>query len=359
MAEAMTWKCPNCGGGLIFDPETQKFHCQYCLSDFDREELETPEPDDSSGEPEMDGRTEDPMADGGAEEPEAAVYLCPSCGAELVTDGTTAAAFCFYCHNPVILQGRLEGAYRPDYVIPFTVRKEWARQIFLDWLRKKRFVPKSFYDEKQLETMTGVYFPYWLYSCRADGTLEAEGTKLRIWTTGNLRYTETSRYQVSRKGQMQVEHVPRNALKKADRRLAEGVMPYRTEKMQPFSMEYLSGFYAEKWDMGREQFEPEVEAEVRAFAADQLKESVSGYHSLKTTKESVQLSDPQWSYALLTVWTLTYKDKKTGTIYYFACNGQTGKVCGRLPLDRKKLGLFFLEIFLPVAAFLLLAGYLI
>ena len=343
----------------MFDPETQKFHCQYCLSDFDREELEAPEPDDSPGEPETGGKSGEPEAGGSTEEPEAAVYLCPSCGAELVTDSTTAAAFCFYCHNPVILQGRLEGAYRPDYVIPFTVRKEWARQIFLDWLQKKRFVPKSFYDEKQLETMTGVYFPYWLYSCRADGTLEAEGTKLRVWTTGNLRYTETSRYQVSRKGQMQVEHVPRNALKKADRRLAEGVMPYRTEKMQPFSMEYLSGFYAEKWDMGREQFEPEVEAEVRAFAADQLKESVSGYHSLKTTKESVQLSDPQWSYALLPVWTLTYKDKKTGTIYYFACNGQTGKVCGRLPLDRKKLGLFFLEIFLPVAAFLLLAGYLI
>ncbi len=55
-------------------------------------------------------------------EKEAVVYTCPSCGAEIVTDETTAASFCFYCQNPVILQGRLNGKYHPDYVIPFALR---------------------------------------------------------------------------------------------------------------------------------------------------------------------------------------------------------------------------------------------
>ena len=34
---------------------------------------------------------------------DALVYICPSCGAEVVTDATTAATFCYYCHNPVVL----------------------------------------------------------------------------------------------------------------------------------------------------------------------------------------------------------------------------------------------------------------
>ena len=37
---AITYKCPNCGGGLIFDPETQKYGCEYCRSQFSQEELE-------------------------------------------------------------------------------------------------------------------------------------------------------------------------------------------------------------------------------------------------------------------------------------------------------------------------------
>ena len=35
----VTYKCPNCGGGLIFDPESQSFACEYCISSFTEEEL--------------------------------------------------------------------------------------------------------------------------------------------------------------------------------------------------------------------------------------------------------------------------------------------------------------------------------
>ena len=43
---AVTWKCPNCGGGLTFDPDSQKFECEYCLSQFGKEELERIAPDE-------------------------------------------------------------------------------------------------------------------------------------------------------------------------------------------------------------------------------------------------------------------------------------------------------------------------
>lgn len=395
----ITFKCPNCGGGLQFDPASQKYKCEYCLSLFSQEELQnlqamqnTQNVQDMQNTQNMQNlqamqdtqnlqamQNEQAMQDmqneqgeaGGKQTADAAgrpkgasaqavIYTCPSCGAEIVTDETTAATFCFYCHNPVVLEGRLDGAYEPDYVLPFEVDRAKAREIFLRWLKKKRFVPKSFYSEEQIEKMTGVYFPYWMYSCQVDGHLEAIGTRqTRTWVQGSTRYTENKKYNVVRNGRMNVDRVTRNALKKADRKLVEGVMPYELGKIKPFSMGYLSGFMAEKRDIEHEEYEREVEEEVRSYAASSLASGVDGYSNLQVQSRQIDLKNARWDYALMPVWTLTYKDGASGQIYYFACNGQTGKVCGKLPIDKVKLGIFFAEIFAPLFAVLLIVGYLL
>ncbi len=349
----ITWKCPNCGGGLIFDPQTQKYKCEYCLSGFTIEELE-------QDEQERERRNADKQEQKEPEpEAQALVYTCPSCGAEIVTDETTAATFCYYCHNPVILEGRLDGSYRPDYVAPFVIDRKKAEEIFSQWISRKRYAPSDFYSKKQIETMTGVYFPYWLYSCQVDGELDAEGTKLRMWNSGNLRYTERKVYYVSRRGQMPVNHVSRNALKKANSKLSEGVLPFKAEELQPFHMGYLAGFQAEKREMECRELAPAVEQEVREFAMSSLMNSADGYSSLEVQKQSACIRDAQWHYGLFPVWTLTYKGPKDGKIYYFALNGQTGKVCGVVPVDRRKLCFLFLSVFLPIFALLLVGGYMI
>jgi len=38
-------------------------------------------------------------------------------------------------------------------------------------------------------------------------------------------------------------------------------------------------------------------------------------------------------------------------------NGQTGKICGKLPVAKGKLVKLFLEIFVPVAAILMIGGW--
>lgn len=359
----ITWKCPNCGGGLIFDPGTQKYKCEYCLSDFTVGELEQEkqrqEGQRAEGESQEKQRAEGEKQEGEAASGQAVVYTCPSCGAEIMTDETTAATFCYYCHNPVVLEGRLDGRYQPDYVVPFAIDRKKAEEIFSQWISRKRYVPSDFYSKKQIESMTGVYFPYWLYSCRVDGQLEAEGTKLRMWDAGNLRYTERKIYHVSRRGQMPVNHVSRNALKKANSKLSEGVLPFPTENLKPFHMGYLAGFLAEKRDMERQEFAAEVEQEVREFAMSSLRSSADGYSSLNIQNQRADLQDVQWHYGLFPVWTLTYKGPKDGKIYYFALNGQTGKVCGEIPVDGRKLCVLFLSVFLPIFILLLVGGYFI
>ena len=107
----VSMKCPNCGGELIFDPKSQKYKCEYCGSDFALDEISTEEAATQAAsdvvqerEDTSDNHTQQRTA--GAEDA-AVLYTCPSCGAQIVTDQTTAATFCYYCHNQVLLSEQL------------------------------------------------------------------------------------------------------------------------------------------------------------------------------------------------------------------------------------------------------------
>jgi len=69
---------------------------------------------------------------------------------------------------------------------------------------------------------------------------------------------------------------------------------------------------------------------VCAFADQSLRSCVSGYDSVQYHKKETRIVSPQWQYVLMPVWTMTYRDPKTEKICYFACNGQTGNVCGEI-----------------------------
>ena len=178
-----------------------------------------------------------------------------------MTDDTTAASFCYYCHNPVVLSGRVSGEYLPHKIIPFAIDKKQATEKFLDYVHSKKFVPKAFFNKSQIEKISGVYFPYWMVDMDMEGSLQAEGRNVRVWRSGDTEYTETKIYRVERAGDIHLEDITRNALKKANSKLSSGVLPYDMGKAQDFHMGYLSGFLAEKRDIEKEELKTEVEAE--------------------------------------------------------------------------------------------------
>ena len=344
----VSFKCPNCDGELIFDPATQKYKCEYCVSIFTQEELDNMQREES---------TEKEVGASSGSMSEAKLYTCPSCGAEIVTDATTAATFCYYCHNPVILGGRLEGEYLPDKIIPFEITKEDAVKKFLEYVGRKKFVPKAFFSKQQIESITGVYFPYWNYSAKVEGAMQGEGRKIRNWTTGNMRYTETKFYNVRREGVISLTNMTENALQKANADLARGVMPYNFDKMQDFNMGYLSGFFAEKRDIEKDGLADKMQANARTYAEKMLRDTIDNYSSVSIANSSMRLRIEDWEYCLLPVWTITYKGRN-GKIYYYSMNGQTGEVCGELPVDHKKLALVSGGVSVAIFILGLMGGFL-
>lgn len=355
----LTYKCPNCDGGLQFDPKTQDFACEYCLSHFTQTQLDALNPaleKESTSALPKDTPVQQKESQGEAHY--AVVYSCPSCGAEVVTEDTTAATFCYYCHNPVVLQGRLDGNFTPDRVIPFAITREQATKSFLDWASKKWFVPKAFFGKEQIEKLTGVYYPYWTADFDLHSSLDAHGTQVRVWRSGNTEYTETRHFRIVREGDLSFDELMRNALNKADHQLAEGILPFDFSKAKEFNMGYLSGFLAEKRDIERAEVEGNVEDEAKNYAQNLLRETAVGYATVipKFTQSEVKKSN--WHYVLLPVWVLTYKGRD-GNMYYYAMNGQNGKVCGKLPLDRGRMLALFAGVSVPLYLLLLLGGWLL
>ena len=50
---------------------------------------------------------------------------------------------------------------------------------------------KNFVSEKHFDKLTGVYFPYWYVDEQRSAQMVAKGEKVRSWTVGDDRYTET------------------------------------------------------------------------------------------------------------------------------------------------------------------------
>ena len=361
-----TFKCPNCGGGLKFDPDMQKSKCEYCLSVFSDQELEAistaiTKKAETAERAEQAASGSDFSAAGAEPDegtPEHLVgYVCDSCGAEVVTEATTSATFCYYCHNPVLLTSRLTGVFKPDKIIPFQYDKEKAIQKFLGWSKTKKFVPPSFYSASQLEKITGLYIPYWMADYQADVDYAGTGTNRRVWVAGNMEYTEHKDFRIERRGSIEVDHIHEIAMKKIDRSLINSITPFDENQAIDFSMTYLSGFFAEKYDIGKDEVKPAIENRTRSYVSMLLQESIGAYSQVKEEHNSMNLSLKSWHYTLFPAWILTYQYK--GKTYIYAVNGQNGKANGELPVDRKKLSLTSGLIAAGIFALAIIGGLLL
>ncbi len=334
----IAYKCPNCGGPLAFNADTQNWKCEFCLSDFNEEAMM------SFADKTKDTEFED----------KARAYSCTSCGAEIVTDDTTAATFCYYCHSPAILPSQLSGDYKPAKVIPFKFKKEAATEAFIKWCKKKPLLSKKFTAHSQLELLSGIYIPFWLFDCDIKGQLAADARNVRVWTMGNKQYTETKYYDVIRSATAKFNGIPADGSKKADDKLMETLEPYDYRQMKDFSMSYLSGYLAQKYDVSQKEVYGRIVERIQKYSSSLLKDTIQGYSSVNVKSCNIELKHCEAAYVLLPVWMFTYQynDK----MYIFAMNGQTGKIAGTLPISKGRAAAWFTIISAVVFVILLVGG---
>ncbi|MBO4732289.1 MAG: hypothetical protein J5597_05740 [Spirochaetaceae bacterium] len=334
-----TYKCPNCGGSMVFMPDTQDFKCEYCASTFNEQELAKNAAKEQNAAYQAEpGATADENVN---------FFSCPNCGAQIVSTGTEMVANCYYCHSSMVQSNADSAEFNPDLIIPFKISREKAKETFLQWVKEKKFVPSDFVSKKQIENITGVYFPYWLGSFKTTADANYTAKNFRTWTSGSTEYTETTEYDLHRKGSISLKNITKKALKKADERVSESVQPFMYEDLIPYSKAYLLGFQAERRDVASDELKEEFEQDARRYTDDMLLSTTTKYASVTKRNGNTDITGCDMKYALLPCWVLTYKDKN-GKIYPYTLNGQTGNACGELPVSKAKLVLHFLKVAVPV-----------
>ena len=330
------YKCPNCNASLEYNAKSSKMHCDYCDSDFDVETLK--EYDEALKEEKDEANNKDPewkaYENEEWSEENKAIFSCSSCGAELVADENTAATVCPYCGNATVLTGRLSGLLKPDLVIPFKVEKEQAMEALKKFCRRKPLLPKFFLKDHRMESIQGIYVPFWLFNANADADISYNATRTRSWRQGDYRITETSHFLVRRGGEIGFDRVPVDGSKKMDDTYMEAIEPFDYGEAVDFATAYLSGFLADKYDVDSTAASPRATERIKESTAQTFRNTVIGYDTVTTRHSSIRLSDSKIHYALMPVWMLNTVYR--GKTYTFAMNGQTGKFVGQLPVDRLK-----------------------
>lgn len=370
--QVTNYQCPACTGPLHYSAKSGKLACDYCGSSFDVAEIEAlyarKEAEAAAAKQAADAKAEAAQAakaeaaeaaaasggwdtsdlsrDWGAEADGLRVYSCPSCGAELICDQSTAATACPYCGNPAIVPGQFSGALRPDYILPFRLSKDDAVQALRAHYKGKPFLPRSFTSANHIEQIQGVYVPFWLFDGGAEGAASYRASNTNVFETGDYEITETRHYHVVRAGSLAFEKIPVDASSKMPDDHMDSIEPFDYAQLRPFSTAYLPGYLADKYDVTIDDSRDRADTRCRETLAQALRDTVTGYGACVTEREDIALRRGKVHYALLPVWMLSTKWR--GQDFLFAMNGQTGKLVGDLPTDRGRFWGMFAAIATPL-----------
>lgn len=330
------YKCLSCSAKLRFDPQTQKWVCDYCGSSYTKKELDKAYGTDDN----LKNETETEITS----EANYSCYNCPNCGAEIIMDETTTATFCIYCGSNAIVKNKLKGKFNPSKIIPFKTTKDDAIDAFKKYKKGKLFIPDEFTDPYNIEKISGIYVPFFIYDCDVDSELYIKATRIKHWSDFSYNYTKTDYYNLYRKASVHFENIPVDGATKFPDDIMNSIEPFNYDDLQDFSPSYLSGFLSERYDVDEDMIFEIAKKRAIKTSEDEIFSKVTSYSTkiIEDRKHDIHKNDTS-EYVLLPVWMLNVKFNDN--IYTFAMNGQTGKFIGNVPIDKKKFWKYWIGIF--------------
>lgn len=361
----MIYKCPNCNGALEYNPITDEMECVHCGGGYTMQEMEAGNQkqfDYASQNPSVAYWNEYGMSAARVEsedhieenniyaEPEmmeCKIYTCTSCGAELSVNDTEVSTYCAYCGQPTIVYSRVSQEQMPKYILPFRITREQALDIVRERFGKGFLVPKEI-KNFDVENVKGIYVPYFLFDAYYYDNQ-------RITFSEGVGDKKKTRF-VDFEAECEFKKISCDASKRLNDESTQRLEPFNLDELREFEPAYLSGFYADRYDLSARQLTNTVVRRCKELFDAEMKRQVRNENAavLKSKpKHTIRNSE----YALLPVWFLTFRYKNEP--YTMLVNGQTGKAVGAVPCNKAKAGILFAIIAVVTSAILGVGGCLL
>ena len=342
---SVSYKCPNCGAPLTYQPGKSTVSCEYCGTEFETNAIE----EMFQAKRELAAKAEEAQIskwnteNAGdewslAETENLHAFTCSSCGAELVCDENTMATECVYCGNPTMIPKRFDGKLKPDLIIPFKKTKDDAVNALKNFYKGHYLLPSNFTANNRVEAIQPMYVPFWLFDSNVEAHADFQAAKISRVETPNEIITTKKVFSCHRAGKMNFEKIPADGSKKMDDAYMESIEPFNYAELVDFQTGFLTGYLADKYDVTAEECSARADKRVENSAIEVLQSSVKDFDMVTLENSAVIKDGGKVLYVMVPVWILTtrYNDVP----YTFMMNGQTGKVVGSLPYDKTKAFLY-------------------
>lgn len=340
VTDATSFKCPTCGGVMVFDPEGQSLKCEYCknvisLADSKEDPTAYGFENDNELEPQVWGE-------------KSHAVKCKNCGAQTVFDAYVVADRCPFCGNSNIQEEVITTGIMPESIIPFKITEQTAVSQFKKWIRSKWLAPSKLKKglKDQSVRLTGMYVPCWSF--------DADTSSFYTAMAGEYYYVTVHRTEIRDGKPVQVAHQERrtrwypvsgqyyesfrdyivDSSVNIDDNMMERIKPFMLEELTPYKPEYLSGFKAERYSVDLKTGWETTKDHLRDEIARGIEIQINA-DEVASLKFKTSYTNKKYKHILLPLWfsSFKYKDKTYG----YMINGQTGRVDGKSPLSPWKV----------------------
>ncbi len=284
----------------------------------------------------------DTTADAHGWQAETRSVQCRACKAVMVYEPSRVGQNCEFCGSPALVDyASITPPITPTSLLPFRVSEAQVRETVRHWFSSKWLAPNAFRRKALVDTLHGLYIPYWTFDARVYCPWRAEAGHYYYVKQGNNRVRRVRWEPASGVVDHFFDDTQIAATLGVDRGLLGQIKPFPTQELVPYDTGYLSGHVVEQYQVVL------VDASERAMARmhDELKamciDAIPG-----DTYQHLVMS-PQWSgrtfkHVLVPVYVMTYMYR--GTAYQVVVNASTGRMGGTYPVSWVKVALIVVAI---------------
>jgi hypothetical protein len=239
---------------------------------------------------------------------------------------------------------------RPKWIIPFKLTREQALKAIKDRFRQGDYIPSKI-RALTVDKVHGIYMPYWLFTTDIQRRMEVEVKS----DDGIFRYM--------RDASGHYKNVTFDGARRLNNEMSRRLEPFHTEEMVEFDVAYLSGFYADKFDVTKEATKTANLQRCREFLDDAIIDScphanrmgIGTFHNYKKKDVWEKYEIENTDYALFPAYFVNIK-YDTGNELVIV-NGQTGKVVANLPYEKEQIVKKFVKNSLIACPIFMLVTY--
>ena len=344
--------CPACGAQAEWNPTKQKLVCPFCGTEspyaIDRATGKVVEID-------LVAALRDLPADERGWQTATRSVQCQSCKAVMVFEGDRVGQNCEFCGSPALVSyDEIKAPIRPHGVLPFRIDTARVRDDIRRWWRSKWLAPNRLSKTSLVDTVHGLYIPYWTFDATVHCPWDAEaGHYYYVTVEGRdskgRRVTRQERRVRWEAASGVVDHFfddePVPGTQGLPIELLRQVEPFPTQEVVSYDTAFLAGHVVEPYNVvlldAANQSQEQMHRTLMQLCAQQVPGDTH-----RNLRIHPVYSGRTFKHVLVPIWLLSYNYGRRA--FQVIVNGYTGKIAGRYPYSWIKIALLVLVAILAV-----------